>query len=292
MINKIILLVAFTLVSALSFSQDVIVKKTGATIEVKIIEITPTLIKYKKFSQLDGPLRNIEIVNVREIQYEDGEIESFENHSTQLEEVVIEQSEPEPAVEIILEEPKDLLFSSGFSMHLLLGYGQNTRYYEDYYYYDPYNNPGYTTSPIQENVTEYITINLVIGNKWYFGNSEKWRPGIQLNWARFGINIDPKNPFRVIIDPKNISPVNVGMCNIFKFSENMGLEFNFTTGLNLELDLDYGRVTPGLAITPELKFRYNNLAVGLDYSRIQTFESNTLRQSNWNIVGVTVGLKL
>ena len=289
MINKIILLIAFTLASALSFSQDVIVKKTGATIEVKIIEITPTLIKYKKFSQLDGPLRNIEIVNVREIQYKDGEIESFENHSTQLEELVIEQSEPEPAVELILEEPKDLLFSSGFSMHLLLGYGQNTRYYDDYYY-DPYYNN--YTGPITSSIQEYITINLVIGNKWYFGNSEKWRPGFQLNWARIGINIDPINPFRVIIDPKSISPVNVGMCNIFKFSENMGLEFNFTTGLNLELDLDYGRVAPGLAITPELKFRYNNLAVGLDYSRIQTFYSNALRQSNWNIFGVTVGLKL
>lgn len=286
MINKIIFIATFILVSSLSFSQDIIVKKIGSTIEAKIIEITPSVIKYKKFSQLDGPLRNIEIINVKEIRYEDGEVESFEGQVEEIEEEVIR--EPAPKVELILFEPKDHLLTSGFFFNALLGYGGNTRY--DEYYYDPYyypiNNVGY-----QEYTTHNITMNLVIGNKWYFGSSEKWRPGLQVNWGRIGINLDPDNPESIIIGAKNISPVNVGMCNIFKFSEKTGLELNFTTGFNLEVNPDYGRTTPGLAISPEVKFRYNMLAIGIDYSRIQTF-GNDFELSNWNIVGLTVGIKL
>ena len=281
----------FTVICTLSsfvFSQDFIVKKNGSKIEVKIIEITPTVIKYKKFSQLDGPLRNIEIINVKEIQYEDGEVESFVNKTEEIEEEVIREAEPK--VELLIEEPKDPLLSSGFSFHALIGYGQNKRYYQEYYY-DPYIFTGPVSSSLQEYITHYVTLNLVIGNKWYFGSSEKWRPGLQLNWARIGINIDPDDPISIFIGPKNLSPVNVGMCNIFKFSESMGLEVNFTAGLNVEIGLDdIDDFTPGLAVSPELKFRYNKLAVGIDYSRIQTFLSNT-RQSNWNTFGVTVGMK-
>jgi hypothetical protein len=61
------------------FAQDIIVKKDGTEIKSKIIEITPDFIKYKKFSQLDGPLRNVAIYEVSAVFYQDGTIEQFTN---------------------------------------------------------------------------------------------------------------------------------------------------------------------------------------------------------------------
>jgi len=57
------------------FSQDVIVNKNGSEIQVKVLEISPTMIKYKLSSNLDGPLRSIAIKDVFLIKYENGSVE-------------------------------------------------------------------------------------------------------------------------------------------------------------------------------------------------------------------------
>ena len=38
-----------------AFAQDLIVLKSGDEIKSKVVEITPTEIKYKKFDNLEGP---------------------------------------------------------------------------------------------------------------------------------------------------------------------------------------------------------------------------------------------
>jgi hypothetical protein len=85
------------------------------------------------------------------------------------------------------------------------------------------------------------------------------------------------------------------MANVFKFTDDIGLEVNFTTGLNLDIDLDNNFVMYGIGFSPELKFRYKNLAVGLDYLRIQEFARNAPGEStynrDWNIIGLSVGAK-
>ncbi|MBN1597602.1 MAG: hypothetical protein JW894_04870 [Bacteroidales bacterium] len=53
-------------------AQDVIYLIDGSEIQAKIIELTNDLIKYKRFDQLDGPLRNISNKDVFMIIYEDG----------------------------------------------------------------------------------------------------------------------------------------------------------------------------------------------------------------------------
>ena len=57
------------------FSQDVIVNKNGSEIQAKVLEISPTMIKYKLSSYLDGPLRSIAIKDVFLIKYENGSVE-------------------------------------------------------------------------------------------------------------------------------------------------------------------------------------------------------------------------
>ena len=58
-------------------AQDFIYQTDGTEIKSKVIEITPEFIKYKNFDQLNGPIRNIAILDVFMIIYEDGTKEVF-----------------------------------------------------------------------------------------------------------------------------------------------------------------------------------------------------------------------
>jgi hypothetical protein len=54
------------------YSQDVITKKTGEDIKAKILEITSTEVKYKRFDNLIGPIYSINKSEVLLIKYENG----------------------------------------------------------------------------------------------------------------------------------------------------------------------------------------------------------------------------
>ena len=63
-------------------AQDVILMKDGNTIVSKILEITASDIKYKKFSNLEGPTYTISKADVKVINYANGEKDSFEETTT------------------------------------------------------------------------------------------------------------------------------------------------------------------------------------------------------------------
>lgn len=65
------------LCSTTCFAQDVIVKKDGSTILSKVIEIGSTEVKYKKFSNQDGPTYSVLKSEIQTINYENGEKESY-----------------------------------------------------------------------------------------------------------------------------------------------------------------------------------------------------------------------
>lgn len=66
------------LLSATSvFAQDVIVKKDGSTILSKVVEIGSAEVKYKKFSNQNGPTYTIPKSEIQAINYENGEKENF-----------------------------------------------------------------------------------------------------------------------------------------------------------------------------------------------------------------------
>ncbi|MDE5788484.1 MAG: hypothetical protein K2H79_08105 [Bacteroidaceae bacterium] len=69
-------LVALALTS-ICFAQDVLVKKDGSTILAKILRITETEVEYKNYDNLDGPTRVISISNLRGINYQNGQTETF-----------------------------------------------------------------------------------------------------------------------------------------------------------------------------------------------------------------------
>lgn len=58
-------------------AQDVILKKDNTTILSKVLEITTTEIKYKKWSNQEGPTYSITRAEVTSINYQNGEVERF-----------------------------------------------------------------------------------------------------------------------------------------------------------------------------------------------------------------------
>jgi len=86
--KKILLLILIYL-PFLGFAQDNITLRDGNEIPAKIIEINIDNIKYKKYSNLDGPLYTTSINDIFMIKYENGEKEVFEkNQVTKKDEVV------------------------------------------------------------------------------------------------------------------------------------------------------------------------------------------------------------
>lgn len=77
------LFVIFPLLFAakMTMAQDVIVKKDGSTIASKVEEINSTDIKYKKWSNQDGPLYSISRSEVVVINYQNGEIEVIQSNT-------------------------------------------------------------------------------------------------------------------------------------------------------------------------------------------------------------------
>lgn len=74
--NK-ILLILLLFVYSNGFAQDVIVKKDGSTILSKILEVNTFDIKYKKYSNLDGPTYTILKTELLSVNYKNGESEKF-----------------------------------------------------------------------------------------------------------------------------------------------------------------------------------------------------------------------
>ena len=76
---KLFLVISLICVTYITQAQDVIVKKDNSTILSKVIEINGSEIKYKKWSNLDGPTYSISRSEIVSINYQNGEVEKFEN---------------------------------------------------------------------------------------------------------------------------------------------------------------------------------------------------------------------
>ena len=80
--QKLFLIVSLLFVAGITKAQDVIVKKDSSTILSKVIEVSSSEIKYKKWSNLDGPTYSISRSEIVSINYQNGEVEKFENSSS------------------------------------------------------------------------------------------------------------------------------------------------------------------------------------------------------------------
>ena len=82
--KRLLLLIVLYCASLMTMAQDVIVKKDGSTLLSKVMEINSLEIKYKKWSNLEGPVYSINRADVLSINYQNGEIDKF----------IVEEEEP------------------------------------------------------------------------------------------------------------------------------------------------------------------------------------------------------
>ena len=75
----VLLLVSIPFVSVLN-AQDVITMKDGSDVQAKILEVTTSEIKYKKFSNPDGPVFTVKKSEVLLVRYENGEQDVFSDN--------------------------------------------------------------------------------------------------------------------------------------------------------------------------------------------------------------------
>ena len=76
-ITKSMLIFTLYLGSNVAYSQDVITKKTSEDIQAKVIEVTTTEVKYKKFDNQNGVTYTILKTDVLMIRYENGSKDVF-----------------------------------------------------------------------------------------------------------------------------------------------------------------------------------------------------------------------
>lgn len=81
--KKYILIIFMVLMVGMAMAQDVIVKKDGSTILSKVEEINGTEIKYRKWTNLEGPIYSINRSEVLSINYRNGEIEKIFDESSE-----------------------------------------------------------------------------------------------------------------------------------------------------------------------------------------------------------------
>ena len=86
---KLVCIIVLICVTYITQAQDVIVKTDQTTIVSKVTKISETEIEYKKWSNLDGPTYVISISEVASINYQNGEVESFNKSSVTTQEVQI-----------------------------------------------------------------------------------------------------------------------------------------------------------------------------------------------------------
>ena len=80
--------IATFLFANLLFSQDVLTKKTGDDIKAKVLEVTTTEVKYKKFDNLNGPIFSILKSELLLIRYENGSKDVFNENKKSEEKIV------------------------------------------------------------------------------------------------------------------------------------------------------------------------------------------------------------
>lgn len=84
--KKVLVLTILSIAAMNVAAQDVVVKKDGSTILAKVLEVNQDNIRYKKFSNPDGPTYTIGLSDVMAVNYENGEKETFDVSATSVSE--------------------------------------------------------------------------------------------------------------------------------------------------------------------------------------------------------------
>ena len=89
--KKLFTLLLCIICATMMYAQDIIITKDSKRSEAKIIEVTPTTVKYKKWSYQDGPDIYEAKSNIAAIMWSNGEVEAFNIETEKKEVATVEQ---------------------------------------------------------------------------------------------------------------------------------------------------------------------------------------------------------
>lgn len=96
--KRLVLSLAILLAAGLCLrAQDIITFKSGSTLEAKVLEVTPEIVKYKKVANPNGPVYTAYVDDLSSIRYENGSTDEFGP---------VRQPQPEPAPAPEVREPQ------------------------------------------------------------------------------------------------------------------------------------------------------------------------------------------
>jgi hypothetical protein len=81
--KKLLILATFVLSSVFVFAQDIIVTKKSKHIDAQVLEVNINDIRYKDWSNQDGPIYTILKSDIVSIVYQNGKVETFDNSTQQ-----------------------------------------------------------------------------------------------------------------------------------------------------------------------------------------------------------------
>lgn len=75
--KRLLLLAAAWGCAGAAVAQDLIVKRDASQIEARVMEVAPDVVRYKRFSNPDGPTYVLPVVEIDYIRYVNGDVERF-----------------------------------------------------------------------------------------------------------------------------------------------------------------------------------------------------------------------
>lgn len=160
---------------------------------------------------------------------------------------------------------------------------------------DTYDENGNYTGTQEQELPEshrMYSINFKLGHKFYFGpGAKKFRVGVDINYLSLNLGFNLDDQF--ILPNIAFSTPCPGVVMTYHINDNMGIDLQANTGIMFMLSEfnDIPIPAPGFAVNPQLRFWYNKLGIGLQYTyhRINTLES--IDRFRLNHYGLFVGLR-
>lgn len=258
-------------ISSYLSAQDNIIKVDGDEIECKVLEVTPDVIKYKRFDNLEGPTYTVAISSVFIIQYENGTRDILQNLSADS-----------------LSNEKKGLERVSIKTHTFInagvGIGLNPTTMNEFRSY-------YT------NVGLLVGINLEVGNVFYFTPKKKprkWGLGVNVTWAEIGIALEHPT---TIFAPFSCA---AGLQAAYQVSSKSILAAYAKPGMSLmNINNNY---TPIFVMNMGLNFRYQSFMIGVHaaiaptvsehfYDRQNEFLSYDVPH-NFSTIGIKIGVAI
>lgn len=113
MMKKTLFLMALVASSLSLEAQDILVRKGGEVESVKVLEVSPTEVKYKKSNNLDGPIFIEKRSNIYSVKYQNGDVQTLNEKP--------EKTKKQLSVSSPYNKVKN--FNHEFDLHLGNGWG-------------------------------------------------------------------------------------------------------------------------------------------------------------------------